>query len=115
MNFKFYFIFYIKYKDFKIKIKFNFIEINLQDNIYNETRSCRICDLCYKLLITEQEIYEVQRAIALCNNIDVEGEDDSECIKVSKKNENKLLKYKHKFETINQWRIMFYFIRFYVN
>ena len=44
----------------------------------------------------------------------MEGEDDSEAIKVIKKNDQDIIKYKYKFEQINQWRILFYFIRFYV-
>lgn len=86
----------------------------MKDNIYNESRSCRICDLCYKLLITEQEICEIQKAIAICNNINVTGEDDSEAMKIVRVNDQEIMKYKYKFESINQWRILFYFIRFYV-
>jgi len=70
--------------------------------------------LCYKLLITEQEICEIQKAIAICNNINVIGEDDSEAMKIVKLNDHEIMKYKYHFESINQWRILFYFIRFYV-
>jgi len=65
-------------------------------------------------LITEQEMSEIQRAIAICNNINVAGEDDSEAMKIVKVNDQEIMKYKYKYETINQWRILFYFIRFYV-
>ena len=57
---------------------------------------------------------EIQRAIAICNNINVAGEDDSEAMKIVKVNDQEIMKYKYKYETINQWRILFYFIRFYV-
>jgi len=66
------------------------------------------------LLITEQEICEIQKAVAICNNIIVNAEDDSEAMKIVKVNDQDLLKYKYKFDNINQWRILFYFIRFYV-
>jgi UDP-N-acetylglucosamine enolpyruvyl transferase len=65
-------------------------------------------------LITEQEMSEIQRAIAICNNINVAGEDDSEAMKIVKVNDQEIMKYKYKYDTINQWRILFYFIRFYV-
>ena len=32
---------------------------HLINNMYNEQQTCSVCDLCYKLLVTEQELLEV--------------------------------------------------------
>ena len=51
---------------------FNYFE-HINNNIYSESQTCRVCDLCYALLVTEQELMEMQRTIALCNNIEIQN------------------------------------------
>jgi hypothetical protein len=84
---------------------------HIGNNSLNESMSCRVCDLCYKLLITEQELMEIQKTIAICNNIPVQSEED--LLKKKKIPEN-VIKIPQKLKVANQWRILFYFVRFYV-
>jgi hypothetical protein len=101
--------------------------INLRDNLakrgkgifdhinnssLNESMSCRVCDLCYKLLITEQELMEIEKTIAICHNIPVQSEED---LLRKKKIPENVIKIPQKLHKVNQWRILFYFVRFYVS
>ena len=88
---------------------FNYFE-HINNNIYSESQTCRVCDLCYALLLTEQELMEMEKTIALCNNIDVPNE---ETLNEKDKTPEGLVKAPQKFKTLNQWRIMFYFLKFY--
>lgn len=98
------------------KLKENLMKRNVNcfehivKNSHNEKQSCRICDLCYILLVTEQQIMEVQKAIAVCNNIPVPIDDFVETGKKAPKNLFKLIE---NVSFVNQWRILFYFVRFY--
>lgn len=81
--------------------------------MYNESLSCRVCDLCYKLLITEQELMEIQKTISLCMNIPIPSEDlDSKNNK--KELPDSLSELNMKCTKVNQWRVLFYFTRLYV-
>ena len=73
--------------------------------------SCNVCDLCYKLVITELELIEIEKAIAMCMNIPVRSEEDMTKVFKDLERENKIELAGNKAE---QWRIMFYFKRFYV-
>ena len=83
---------------------------HINNNIYGESQSCRVCDLCYTLLVTEQELMEMQMTIALCNNIEVQSEDT--LIEGNTEPEG-LVRAPQKYKNLNQWRIMFYFVKFY--
>ena len=83
---------------------------HINNNIYNESQSCRVCDLCYTLLVTEQELMEMQKTIALCNNIDVQNE---ETLNDNNQTPEGLVRAPQKYKQLNQWRIMFYFLKFY--
>ena len=75
-------------------------------NPNNEGQSVKVCDLCYTLIITEQQIMELQQSIAICNNIPIENNDTED-----KKNTvpEGLKKVEHEIESVNQWRILLYF------
>ena len=81
--------------------------------MYNESLSCRVCDLCYKLLITEQELMEIQKTISLCMNIPIPSEDEESKNKKKELPES-LSRLNFKVSKVNQWRVMFYFTRLYV-
>ena len=81
--------------------------------MYNESLSCRVCDLCYKLLITEQELMEIQKTISLCMNIPITSEEE-ETKNKKKELPESLTRLNYKFNKINQWRVLFYFTRLYV-
>ena len=81
--------------------------------MYNESLSCRVCDLCYKLLITEQELMEIQKTISLCMNIPIPSEDEESKNKKKELPES-LSRLNFKCTKANQWRILFYFTRLYV-
>ncbi|MCQ2819466.1 MAG: hypothetical protein MJ252_19560, partial [archaeon] len=83
---------------------------HIVNNAYNESQSCRICDLCYTLLITEQEIMEIQKTIALCNHIPVPMD---EMMSNENKNPEGLVRSPQVIPRVTQWRIMFYFVKFY--
>ena len=83
---------------------------HINNNIYNESQSCRVCDLCYTLLVTEQELMEMQKTIALINNIDVQNE---ETLNDNNQIPEGLVRAPQKYKQLNQWRIMFYFLKFY--
>jgi hypothetical protein len=59
-------------------------------------------------LITEQELEEIQKTMALCANIYIPTEDD--LLKVKKESIRSSLKLKN----LNQFRVLFYFIRIFV-
>ena len=98
-----------KLKENLKKRGFNYFE-HINNNIYSESQTCRVCDLCYALLVTEQELMEMQRTIALCNNIEIQSE---ETLNEGNKIPEGLVKAPQKYKTLTQWRIMFYFIKFY--
>ena len=98
-----------KLKENLKKRGFNYFE-HINNNIYSESQTCRVCDLCYALLVTEQELMEMQRTIALCNNIEIQNE---ETLNEGSKIPEGLVKAPQKYKTLTQWRIMFYFLKFY--
>ena len=98
-----------KLKENLKKRGFNYFE-HINNNIYSESQTCRVCDLCYALLVTEQELMEMQRTIALCNNIEIQSE---ETLNEGNKIPEGLVKAPQKYKTLTQWRIMFYFLKFY--
>ena len=98
-----------KLKENLKKRGFNYFE-HINNNIYSESQTCRVCDLCYALLVTEQELMEMQRTIALCNNIEIQSE---ETLNEGNKTPEGLVKAPQKYKTLTQWRIMFYFLKFY--
>ena len=98
-----------KLKENLKKRNFNYFE-HINNNIYSESQTCRVCDLCYALLVTEQELMEMQRTIALCNNIEIQSE---ETLNEGNKIPEGLVKAPQKYKTLTQWRIMFYFLKFY--
>ena len=98
-----------KLKENLKKRGFNYFE-HINNNIYSESQTCRVCDLCYALLVTEQELMEMQRTIALCNNIEIQSE---ETLNEGSKIPEGLVKAPQKYKTLTQWRIMFYFLKFY--
>lgn len=83
---------------------------HINNNIYNESQSCRVCDLCYKLLLTEQELMEIQKTIALCSNIEIQNE---ELLSNTVQSPSNLVRAPQKYKKLNQWRIIFYFLKFY--
>ena len=98
-----------KLKENLKKRNFNYFE-HINNNIYSESQTCRVCDLCYALLVTEQELMEMQRTIALCNNIEIQSE---ETLNEGNNIPEGLVKAPQKYKTLTQWRIMFYFLKFY--
>ena len=98
-----------KLKENLKKRGFNYFE-HINNNIYSESQTCRVCDLCYALLVTEQELMEMQRTIALCNNIEDQNED---AFNEQNTTPEGLVKAPQKYKCLNQWRIMFYFLKFY--
>lgn len=83
---------------------------HINNNIYSESQSCRVCDLCYTLLVTEQELMEIQKTIALCSNIEVPND---ELLNNTSQSPEGLVRAPQKFNQLLQWRIMFYFMKFY--
>lgn len=83
---------------------------HINNNIYNESLSCRVCDLCYELLVTEQELMEIQKTIALCTNINVPND---ELITNYNQSPENLVRAPQKYKKLTQWRILFYFLKFY--
>jgi hypothetical protein len=61
------------------------------------------------LLITEQELEEIQKTMAISSNIKIASEDD---ILIKKKEKNRAIV---RLKKINQYRVLFYFIRLFVN
>ena len=98
-----------KLKENLKKRGFNYFE-HINNNMYSDSQTCRVCDLCYALLVTEQELMEMQRTMALCNNIEGQNEET-----LNEKNTipEGLVKAPQKYKTLTQWRIMFYFLKFY--
>lgn len=96
----------------------------LQNTSNEETDSCRVCDLCYKLLITDQELIEIQRTMAMTMNIQVGNSDKQQSnVKALKEKKPKIInelgkndkqnQVKAKIPKLTQYRILFYFIRLY--
>ena len=90
----------------------------------SDSESCRVCDLCYKLLITDQELCEIQKTMAISMNIMNNSNDKTDSnVKSLKENKPKITnelgkndkqnKVKHRIEKLTQYRILFYFIRLY--
>ena len=98
-----------KLKENLKKRGFNYFE-HINNNIYNDSQTVRVCDLCYTLLVTEQELMEMQRTIALINNIEVQNE---ETLLEGNETPEGLVKAPQKYKNLTQWRIMFYFLKFY--
>lgn len=89
-----------------------------------ESELCKVCDLCYKLLLTDEELLELERTIALSMNISANLNDKDTRFEnrlVQKKAKTMTLmgkndennKVKFKINTLTQFRILFYFIRVY--
>ena len=98
-----------KLKENLKKRGFNYFE-HISNNIYSDSQTCRVCDLCYALLVTEQELMEMQRTMALCNNIEDQNE---ETLNEKNTTPEGLVKAPQKYKSLTQWRIMFYFLKFY--
>ena len=49
---------------------FNYFD-HINNNIYSDTQTCHVCDLCYTLLVTEKELMEMQKTLDLINNIEI--------------------------------------------
>ena len=74
--------------------------------------TCRVCDMCYKLVMTENQLEEVsllrllndpqlQKSIGLCMNIPIPSEEEFD----------KKINIDHEYEEIKeitQWRIIFF-------
>ena len=98
-----------KLKENLKKRGFNYFE-HISNNIYSDTQTCRVCDLCYALLVTEQELMEMQKTMALINNIEIQSE---ETLNEGNTIPEGLVKAPQKYKTLTQWRVMFYFLKFY--
>ena len=98
-----------KLKENLKKRGFNYFE-HINNNIYSDSQTCRVCDLCYALLVTEQELMEMQKTIAICNNIEIQNE---ETLNEGNQIPEGLVKAPQRYKTLTQWRIMFYFLKFY--
>jgi hypothetical protein len=61
------------------------------------------------LLITEQELEEIQKTMAISSNIKIASEDDM----FTKKKDN--MSTSVKLRNLNQYRVLFYFIRLFVH
>lgn len=89
-----------------------------------DSELCKVCDLCYKLLLTDEELLELERTIAMSMNISANLNDKDTRFEnrlVQKKAKTMTLmgkndennKVKFKIKSLTQFRILFYFIRVY--
>lgn len=75
---------------------------HINNNIYNRSLSCRVCDLLYKLLVTQQELMEIQKTIPLYTNINVPN---NESISDRNQTPSNLVRAPQKYKKLTQWRI----------
>lgn len=89
-----------------------------------DSEACKVCDLCYKLLLTDEELNELQRTIALSMNIQTTSNDkDTRFDNILFAKKPKIItdlgrndesnRVKYKIQSLTQFRILFYFIRIY--
>ena len=80
--------------------------VNLKDIdfTHNTTRPCRVCDLCYKAVVAEHELIELEQKLALAQNIPIKDLFLKVQTKKAVKNRPALLK-----ELLLEWRLMIYF------
>jgi hypothetical protein len=71
---------------------------------HNSTRQCRVCDLCYMLVVSEHELIDIEQKFARAQNIPI----PNDCVRVAADQ-----RPKHRPALLNhqlyQWRLLFYF------
>ena len=79
--------------------------VNLKDIdfTHNSTRPCRVCNLCYKVVVAEHELIELEQKFALAQNIPIKDLYAKVSAKRVPKNRPALLK-----EQLKKWRLMVY-------
>ena len=80
--------------------KFEYLE-----NISESTLSCKVCDICYMLVVAEHELIEVEKLYAISQNIPLEE-------KARKTSELKKVNADNIRSRLFQWRLLFYFQEF---
>ena len=79
--------------------------VNLKDIdfTHNSTRPCRVCNLCYKVVVAEHELIELEQKFALAQNIPIKDLYLKVSAKKVPKNRPALLK-----EQLQKWRLLIY-------
>lgn len=79
--------------------------VNLKDIdfVHNSTRPCRVCDLCYKAVVAEHELVELEQKLALAQNIPIKDLFLKVRAKMPVKNRPALLKH-----ILQEWRLMIF-------
>ncbi|KAL4506485.1 hypothetical protein ABPG72_000056 [Tetrahymena utriculariae] len=70
---------------------------------HSSTRPCRVCNLCYMLVVGEHELIEIEQKFAEAQNIPIYDAVIRVPIDTKPKHRPALLS-----ETLNQWRLLFY-------
>lgn len=70
---------------------------------HSSTRPCRVCDLCYMVVVSEHELIELEQKFAAVQNIPITDPDQRVPIEKKAKHRPALLN-----ETLKQWRFMLY-------
>jgi hypothetical protein len=71
------------------------------------TQSCKVCDICYMLVVAEHELIEVEKLFAISQNIPLQE-------KSKKMSEMKKVSSESIRTKLYQWRLLFYFQEFQV-
>jgi len=72
------------------------------DKFTESTQSCKVCDICYMLVVAEHELIEVEKLYAISQNIPLEE-------KVKTTAESKKVSSDVFRNNLTQWRMLFYF------
>ncbi len=72
------------------------------DKFTDSTQSCKVCDICYMLVVAEHELIEVEKLFAIAQNIPLEE-------KNKKTNDSKKISSDCFRNKLSQWRVLSYF------
>ena len=75
------------------------------DVSHNSTRPCRVCDLCYMVVVSEHELIELEQQFARAQNIPIKDPYLRVPIEKKAKHRPALLN-----ETLDQWRFMLHLV-----
>eukprot|EP00347_Sterkiella_histriomuscorum_P000881 403374165 len=75
------------------------------EKVSESTQSCKVCDICYMLVVAEHELIEVEKLYAISQNIPLEE-------KARKTTDINRVDTENIKGKLNQWRLLFYFQEF---
>ena len=76
-------------------------EMKILDLNHSSTRPCRVCDLCYMVVVSEHELIELEQQFALAQNVPIKDPFIRVPLEKKAKHRPALLG-----EILNQWRLM---------